>query len=149
MITAFHILVIINLFGFYWLGTVGFSSFWGLVSLIGSISTILVAFVVILQHKTFKLTERSFMWFSIYNVIFYSLYTAYILNLLTNFFGPFPLEIQRTYDVFFAVRLVLFIGNVFLQILVVHRNEINKFLENEEKERLNGGNKISDLPFFK
>ncbi len=150
LITTFHVFSIINYFGYVmFFMIIGFSPFWGLVSLLGSILTMFVAFGVVLQHRTFRLTERSFMWFSLYTIVFYSMYTPYILNLLTNFFGPFPLAIQRTINAFQTIRLILYIGNVALQILIIHRNEINKKLEEEDEEANEERKRIASLPFFK
>jgi hypothetical protein len=127
-----------------------FFRLFGLISFIGVIATALVAFGTILQNRTYKFIERSFMWFSVYNIIFFSLYTPLILNLFIGFFGPFPIAVQRTINTFYAVQMIIYLANTLLQLRVIYLSEMIIFFEKEEKSRtLITTNKVQDLPFFK
>lgn len=150
MITTYHVLQITNLFGYFMLVQFGgiFFRLFGLISFIGTTLTIIIAFGVILQHKTFKINERSFMWFSVYGLIFFSIYQPYILNLLASFFGTLPMQIRATANAFYMVRTILLGANVVLQLLCVHHNEINIYLEKYYQKNKKETNKVSDLPFF-
>lgn len=150
MITAYHAMQIFSLFGYFMLLQLAgqLFSLFGIISFLGSFVTALVAFGVVLQNKTYKLNERSFMWFAIYGFIFFSLYQPFILNLITNFFGPDPVAIDRTVDIFFLFRTILLVFNVILQLIIVHNNELRLFFEKNKRPLANTYN-IDDLPFFK
>jgi len=150
MITAYHAMQIFSLFGYFMLYQfqgISFSLF-GIISFFGSFVTALIAFGVVLQNKTYKLNERSFMWFAVYGFIFFSLYQPYILNLFTNFFGPDPVAVDRTVDTFFLFRTIFIAVNVILQLIIVHNNELRIFFEKNKRPLAHTYN-IDDLPFFK
>jgi hypothetical protein len=149
IITAYHIFQIINLFGFFALSQFqgAFFRVFGIMSFFGAIVTVLLAFGAVLQHKTYKLNERSFMWFSVFGFIFFSIYQPYILNLLSAFFGNLTIEIRQTQTVFFLVRTILLGINVVLQLLCVKNNEINIYLDQQE-QKIKDSYKVTDMPFF-
>ncbi|PKK95573.1 MAG: hypothetical protein CVV60_00505 [Tenericutes bacterium HGW-Tenericutes-5] len=150
MITGYHAMTIVSLFGYFMLYQLAGRNFslLGIISFLGSFITVLIAFGVVLQNKTYKLNERSFMWFAVYGFIFFSLYQPFILNLITNFFGPDPVAIDRTVDTFFLLRTILIGVNVVLQLIIVHNNELHIFFEKNKRPLVNAYN-IDDLPFFK
>ena len=150
MITAYHGMQIFSLFGYFMLYQLAGRSFslLGLISFLGSFVTALIAFGVVLQNKTYKLNERSFMWFAVYGFIFFSLYQPFILNLFTNFFGPDPVAIDRTIDTFYLFRTIFVAGNIVLQLIIIHNNELRIFFEKNKRPLANTYN-IDDLPFFK
>ena len=150
VITTYHIFQTINLFGFFMLFIMGGAHFrlFGIISYFGSFLTMLVAFGAILQNRTYKLNERSFMWFSVFYFIFFSLYQPYILNLLKNFFGPSPIAIERTVNTFFDLRTVLIGANIVLQVLCMRNNELRLYFEKEDKKHPMPSHSVKDLPFF-
>jgi hypothetical protein len=151
MITAYHILQIIHLFGYFMIFQTNSQYFrlFGIISFFGVILTAIVAFGVVLQHRTDKFNERTMMWLTIYSLMFYSLYAPLILNLFTNFFGPDPLAIRRTVEVFLIVQMILYAVNIVLQLVSIHNNEINIYFKKEAKRRAEEQNqKIKDMPFF-
>jgi len=144
MITTYHILQIVHLFGYFMIFQTNyrFFRFFGIISFFGVVLTVIIAFGVILQHRTDKFNERSFMWFTLYSLIFYSLYAPLIMNLFTNFFGPDPLAIRRVEEVFLIVQMFFYGLNIILQLVCIHNNEINLYLKKEAKKRAEAQKKI-------
>ena len=147
-ITYYHILQILSIFGYFMIFEFPNSfRLFGLISFVGGFITFLLAFGAILQHKSEKLNERSFFWFSIYTMLFWSLYQPLILNLFINFFGPEELAIRTTITVFNVVRSSLIVLNVVLQIMIVRSNEWNILLSKMTRP-ISSSYDLDDLPFF-
>jgi hypothetical protein len=122
--------------------------FFGLISFLGIIITIILAFGTILQNKTFKFNERGFIYFSIFTLLFYSMYTPYLLNLLKNFFGPDPIALKSTESVYYFLGTYLIVINMIIQLVIVNNNEISIYI-NSIKEPYKNSYNLDDLPFFK
>jgi len=150
LITTYHVMQIISLSGYLLMYQFPgeYFRFFGLISFLGIIITIILAFGTILQNKTFKFNERGFIYFSIFTLLFYSMYTPYLLNLLKNFFGPDPIALKSTESVYYFLGTYLIVINMIIQLVIVNNNEISIYI-NSIKDPYKNSYNLDDLPFFK
>ena len=137
LITIFCVLTILSQFGHYML--LFYSPFFEfsspLMRVFGSFSFFFgiigffVAFALVLQHKTYKFTEISFLSFAIINYVFFSYFNFYFQNLLVRIFGPYEVHIVKMFYVYYGVVLAIEIGVAILQVIVIYFLERNKWYE--------------------
>lgn len=137
LITIFCILTILSQFGFYMvlhymtlnlLNPIAIRVF-GSFSFFAGIIGFFVAFALVLQHKTYKFTEVSFLLFSIVNYTFFSYFNFYLMNLLIRIFGPFEIHIIQMQNVYFVIQLLIEIGMAVIQVLLIYYLERNMWYE--------------------
>ncbi len=137
LITAFCVLTVLSQFGYYMVmenaARISLDSItqriYGSFSFFAGIAAFFVAFAVVLQNKTYKLIERSFLYFAIINYVFFSYFNFYLHSYLIRFFGPFEIHIIKMYQVYYVVLIVIEVSLVVLQIILIYFLERNKWFE--------------------
>lgn len=137
LITIFCILTILSQFGYYMvlhymtldlINPVAIRVF-GSFSFFAGIIGFFVAFALVLQHKTYKFTEVSFLIFSIVNYTFFSYFNFYLLNMLIRIFGPFEIHIIQMQNVYYVIQLLIEIAMAVIQVLLIYYLERNMWYE--------------------
>ncbi len=137
LITIFCVLTILSQFGYYMvlhymtldlINPVAIRVF-GSFSFFAGIIGFFVAFALVLQHKTYKFTEVSFLIFSIVNYTFFSYFNFYLLNMLIRIFGPFEIHIIQMQNVYYVIQLMIEIAMAVIQVLLIYYLERNMWYE--------------------
>ncbi|MBI9010567.1 MAG: hypothetical protein JEZ05_11140 [Tenericutes bacterium] len=137
LIVIFSVLTILSQFGYYMVlenlashpGLDGTIRLYASFSFFSGILGFFIAFVLVLQHKTYKFTELSFFAFSIINYVFFSYFTFYLQSMLITIFGPFELHISKMLNVYFGVEIGMEVVVLVLEVLVIFFLERNKWYE--------------------